>query len=153
MKFSVKDIETLFQQALLKADAKYNHAGLKILEKSLEPHAKDGIYLTQKYMYESIMGGIAKAKEKAKQDVGLNADYVNILANFLGHSSFQAFCNSRKEKVQLENVLLLPATLPKQGIWFTPYLGTLKQNSQDLLFQSQAFTTSLTILSVQAHSS
>ncbi len=96
--YPAHEIDYLLNTAALKAEASYTPRGFEKMSRSISSGENPyGVYLTARYLRESVLGKIRAAYEKHLNKVGLNRNYIDTIAIYLGFPHFEAFKDTCKE--------------------------------------------------------
>ena len=96
MKIKVKVISELLRQAAKKEGVSLDHAGMGLLSERINEELNEDLF-NQKYLYYNIFKKIEKYHDQPEAMVGLNANYLHRLAQFLGFRDFFHFGKSQAE--------------------------------------------------------
>ena len=93
--FAVDEIHALLLTAASKAGVgNLDKKGFEILSKEIQreiPRTAHGVFLSYRYLRESIYDKVTEALKEGKYELGFNRDYIDTLCQFAGYKSFNTF--------------------------------------------------------------
>ena len=145
MKVNIKVAHLLLERVTEAAGVALNHAGLEVLSERINEKV-DGPIFNQKYLYYNLLKKIEKYKDQPEAHIGLNANYLHGLAQYLEFNDFFHFEKSLNSPTKNEDDRSLKAwyTDKKFGalnIWRNPDLGRLVVEEQQIHFYGKQHLT------------
>lgn len=125
MQFSIQTVNQLLNQALEKAGAPRTHAGLRKLDLAIRADLDEDTFLSQKYLYDYVLKRIEKAEGEGRDVIGVNPEYLDFIARYIGFDDIAAFDKSLVINQSLESVFYFIDKIDKAGMWYKPRLGKL----------------------------
>ena len=93
--FAVDEIHALLLTAASKAGVNHlDKQGFETLAQEIEkeiPRTAHGVYLSYRYLRESIYDKLMEALKEGEEELGFNRDYIDTLCQFTGYKSFNTF--------------------------------------------------------------
>lgn len=152
MKIKVKIISALLTQVVNKNGITHDHAGMGLLSERINEAIKEDFF-NQKYLYYNIYKKVEALKDQPEEIIGLNANYLHKLAQYLGHIDFFDFRKTFLDgangaHADQDGILSKPLNDTDKvwfserrfglfNIWRNPDIGELNKTDSGLLFNGE----------------